>query len=226
MPLVRWPLREAVARLEKYYGRPPRLPLSDPFELVLWECCAYLVDDARRAKVYTRLRKATRADPERLAAMARGALAELITADGGMQPARRAEKLQRAANLVLDWGQTELHSLCRTDPAAARKLLKQFPGIGEPGADRILMITGSLKTLAPDSNGARVLCRLGFGKHDARYDRMYRSVVAATEPELPSAAPGRIRAHQLLRQHGKSLCKVSAPRCRECPLAARCPSAQ
>ena len=109
---------------------------------------------------------------------------------------------------------------------ASSKLLKQLPGIGEPGADRILMIAGSVKTLAPDSNGARVLCRLGFGKDSARYDRMYRSVIQETMPELPDTPSWWLRAHQLLRQHGQSLCRRNAPRCRECPLAPRCPSAR
>jgi endonuclease-3 len=226
MPATRWPLREAIARLRQHYGPPARLPVLDPFELVLWECCAYLVDDARRAKVYARLVKATAADPRRIAAMKPGALAKLISADGGMQPAMRAEKLQRAANLVLDWGQAELRALCRTDPARARKLLKQFPGIAGPGADRILMIMGSERTLAPDSNGARVLVRLGFGKDHASYDRMYGSVVAATKPELPDERRWWVTAHQLLRLHGKTLCKRSAPRCDWCPLAERCPSAR
>ena len=59
MPATRWPLREAVARLEQHYGIPAPLQVSDPFELVLWECCAYLVDDTRRARVYGRLVAAT-----------------------------------------------------------------------------------------------------------------------------------------------------------------------
>ena len=225
MPLTRWLLREAVARLEKQYGA-QRFPVRDPFESVLWECCAYLVDDARRAKVYARLLNATGGSPKRIAAMKLGALAELVAADGGMQPARRADKLQRAANLALEVGVAELRRQCRDDPRRARTVLKRFPGIGDPGADKLLMIAGSLRTLAPESNGARVLCRLGFGKSDPRYDRMYRSVVAATEPELPAQSAWLSKAHLLLRLHGKTLCKRAAPRCRQCPLASRCPSAR
>jgi endonuclease-3 len=225
-PTRRWPLREAVTRLEKHYGAPPRLPVTDPFELILWESCAYLVDDERRAKVFSRLVRKTGADPERIAAFKPGALAELIGPDGGMRPPMRAEKLQRAANLVLDLegGAAELRTRCLTDAAAARKVLRRFPGIGEPGADRILMIAGSVKTVAPDSNGVRVLLRLGFGKAHPRYDRMYGSVVEATTPELPPESAWWIKAHQLLRHHGKTLCKTNAPHCTECPLAPRCPS--
>jgi endonuclease-3 len=225
MTVTRWPLKDAIARLRQHYGAPARLPVSDPFELVLWDACAYLVDDQRRAKVYARLLEATGAKPARIAAMPAPALAKVIAADGGMQPEVRAEKLQRSSNLVLDWGQAKLRALCRDDPEAARKLLRQFPGIGRPGADRILMIAGSLRTLAPDSNGVRVLGRLGFGRQDAGYDRMYASAVAAAEPELPNKPAWWVAAHQLLRQHGKTLCKTGVPLCSECPLAARCPSA-
>jgi len=225
MPRSRWPLQDLLRRLRKHYGPPPPLPSTDPFELVLWESCAYLVDDERRAKVYDRLVKATGAKPERIAAMQAGALAQVIEEDGGMRPMMRAEKLQRAANLVLEWGQAELRKLCKTDPERARKLLKQFPGIGDPGADRLLMIAGGKRTLAPESNGLRVLCRLGFGTADARYDRMYASVVTATQPELSNQPATLIEAHQLLRQHGKTLCKAGVPRCAECPLAERCPNA-
>jgi len=224
-PATRWPLQEIVHRLEKHYGKPAPFRLRDPFQLVLWECCAYLVDDAYRAKVFGRLRQATGCEPARIAAMKPAALAELIAADGGMRPAMRAEKLQRAADLVLEIGQPELRRLCRDDPEQAKRILRRFPNIGVPGADMILMVAGSLRTLAPDSNVARVLRRLGFGKEDSRYERMYRSVVEAVEPELPAVPAWWLRAHQLLRKHGKTLCKTSAPRCSECPLASRCPSA-
>lgn len=221
---TRWPLRDVVARLEKLYGA-PRLPVRDPFGMVLWECCAYLVDDARRARVYARLLQATGGSPRRIAAMPQGTLAELIREDGGMQPVRRAEKLQAAADLALEIGVARLRTLCRNDPQGARGILKRFPGIGDPGADKLLMVAGSLRTIAADSNGVRVLCRLGFGSSDTRYQRMYRSVVTATEPELPVRSTELVKAHLLLREHGKSLCKTNAPRCRECPLASRCPAA-
>lgn len=226
VPITRWPLTEAIARLRQHYGAPSPLPVTDPFELELWESCAYLVDDERRARVYDRVRKTTGAKPERIAAMPLGALAKVIEEDGGMRPLQRAEKLQHAANLVLDWGQAELRRLCKQDLERARKLLKQLPGIGDPGADRILMISGSLATLAPESNGLRVLTRLGFGTEDRRYDRMYKSAVSDTKPELPAQPARRIEAHQLLREHGKALCKTTMPRCGECPLAERCPSAR
>ena len=42
---ARWPVTEAIRHLRRRYGKPSRLPATDPFEMVLWESCAYLVDD-------------------------------------------------------------------------------------------------------------------------------------------------------------------------------------
>ena len=225
MSLTRWPLTEAIRRLRKKYGTPSPLAATDPFEMVLWESCAYLVDDERRKRVYDRLVAKTGADPARIAGMRTEVLATLIGPDGGMQPRMRAEKLQRAANLALDVGQDELARLCRSDAAKARRLLKKFPGIGDPGSDKILMVAGGMKTLGLESNGLRVLGRLGFGPVSSDYTRTYRSVSVATADQLPTAVAALIEAHQLLRLHGKTLCKTGVPLCGECPLAARCPSA-
>jgi len=90
-------LRAAIARLAKFYGPPPRPPATDPFELVIWENCAYLVDDARRAAVFRRLRRDVGLEPAPILAKPLLALADII-ALGGMLPLRRAEKLHTAAD--------------------------------------------------------------------------------------------------------------------------------
>ena len=190
--------------------------------MAVWEAVAYLVPDQRRREVYDRLVAQVGTDAAALAAMPRARLAELI-ADGGMQPDRRAEKLQLAADLALEVGRDQLHALCRSNPRKARALLRKFPGIGEPGADKMLLFNRGQPGLAPDSNGLRVLVRLGFGAASDQYPRMYRSAAQAVAPELPNDFGWMIRAHQLLRRHGQELCKTNEPRCPRCPLAARCP---
>ena len=110
----------------------------------------------------------------------------------------------------------------RTDPTAARKLLKKFPGIGEPGADKILLYNRAARSLAPDSNVLRVLVRLGFGKMEKDYARTYRSAAENTAAELPSDFRKLIAARELLRRHGQELCRRTAPRCEACPLSPRC----
>ena len=72
------------------------------------------------------------------------------------------------------------------------------------------------------TNGLRVLLRFGFGEEQKDYAASYRSARAALEGQLPNDCKKLIRAHQLLRLHGKELCKRAQPICEACPLRARC----
>src|SRR6058998_2808020 len=131
-------LRAAIARLAKFYGPPPRPPATDPFELVIWENCAYLVDDARRAAVFRRL--------------------------------RRAAKLHTAAEIALDIGPAELRRAVQRSSKEAKKLLRRFPGIGEPSADKILLF-----------------CRAAMRAHSPRHVRG----VSPTRSYLPACLSQR-----------------------------------
>ena len=217
----RAPLTELISRLEALYGPPAPPPVTDPFEMVVWENAAYLVDDDRRARVFARLREEVGLDPEDILGTPTPVLADVIR-EGGMQPEHRAEKLLKAADTALAVGVDLLRELIRTAPDKARKVLQKFPGMGEPGADKILLFSRAKRTLAPDSNALRVLVRLGFGEEDENYGRMFRSADAAVAPELPGDFPWLIRAHQLLRRHGQEICRRGAPLCEACPVTGGC----
>lgn len=214
-------LPDLISRLEAFYGTPQPPTVTDPFEMILWENVAYLVDDERRARVFARLQEMVELDPEEILATPPRVLAEVIS-DGGMQPDMRAGKLIAAADEVLQLGVEGLRELVRTAPEKARKKLKRFPGIGEPGADKILLFSHAIRTLAPDSNALRTLVRLGFGEEDENYGRMYRSAANAVASQLPPDFPWLIRAHQLLRRHGQEICKRTVPLCEACPLTEGC----
>jgi endonuclease-3 len=200
-------LADRIRGLERQHGRPARPAVTRPFEMVLRENVAYLVDDRRRDATFRRLTSAR--------------LARVI-ADGGMHPARRAGKLHAAATVAQTIGLDTLRRAVREDPGAARRLLKRFPGIGEPGAERVLLFNGAWTGLAPDSNALRVLVRLGYGRKAKDYARTYRSTAEAVAPELMDDPAWLVKAHQLLRIHGQEVCKNSAPRCEECSLARHC----
>jgi len=67
-----------------------------------------------------------------------------------------------------------------------------------------------------ESNGCRVLTRVGFGREQKNYAAMYRSIEQALEAQLPHTAPALASAHLLLRIHGKEICKTNGPNCGEC----------
>ena len=215
-------LPSVIDRLEALYGPPAPPAVIDPFEMIVAESAAYLVDDDRRARVFARLREEVGLDPEDVLGTPTPVLVEVIRG-GGMLPEHRAEKLVKAANTALEIGLETLRELIRTDPKKAGKLLQRFPGIGEPGADKILLFSRAKRTLGADSNVLRVLVRLGFGEGDeTHYTRMYRSAAEAVAPQLPEDYPWLISAHQLLRRHGQEICRRSAPLCEICPVTDGC----
>jgi endonuclease III len=214
-------LASVEAGLRAMYGEPPSPVPTTVFEAALWECCAYLVDDDRRAATFARLKRDIGIDPAALiAAPARQLLAAI--AEGGMLPANRARKVQAAAKVALDVGVKELQRLARESPKDARRIVERFPGIGDPGADWLLLLAHGLRSVAPDSNALRVLCRLGYGQESKDYSKTYRSVTAALEPELPGSFDDCIALRQLLRRHGQETCRRTTPGCESCALASMC----
>lgn len=195
-----------ITELETVYGRLSP-PATDPFEMVVMENVAYLVDDERRRTTFEALRDAIGLAPDDLLAHSAGEIAAVI-AGGGMKPELRAEKLLECARIAKRLGVTEA-------------TLRKFPGVGEPLADRILLFNSTKRTIAPDSNALRVLLRLGYGTESKNYAQSYRSAVAAASGQLPDVRFAR-RAHLLLRRHGQEVCKRTAPRCEVCPLRESC----
>jgi endonuclease-3 len=81
---------------------------------------------------------------------------------------------------------------------------------------------GAASGLPLESNGLRVLVRIGWGRLQKSYGATYRSVQDDLKPDVPASADSLKEAHLLLRQHGKTLCKDKAPLCDRCPLAKGC----
>jgi len=132
--------------------------------------------------------------------------------------------MRESAEIVIGEFDGRLENATKLPLPEARRALQKFPGIAQPGADKILVLTRAHKVLALDSNGLRVLVRLGYGADDKNYTKMYKSAVAAAEAELAHDFDALIDAHLLLRHHGQELCKTSTPRCTACPLKKDCPT--
>jgi endonuclease III len=218
-------LVSVVSILRKHYGKPAPPLTRDPFELVLLENAAYLVDDARRRSTWEALRDAVGFDPARIAAMPIARLARVLRG-GGMLPEHRAKKVQKAARVALDRFGGRVKRALSLPAADAKRALQRFPSIGEPGADRILMLTRTAPILALDSNALRVLVRLGFERERKQYAATYRAMQAAIEPEAKKDYRWLAEASDLLRRHGQTLCKRTKPHCDACPLSKDCPSSR
>jgi endonuclease III len=98
----------------------------------------------------------------------------------------------------------------------------QFPSIGEPGAEKVLLLARTHAVLGLDSNGVRVLTRLGLVGEGKSYAATYRAVQTFAAPYAGRGIEWLIRAYQLLRRHGQELCRRSRPSCERCPVADGC----
>ena len=210
-----------VAALSAHYGT-LRGATSDPFELVLWENVAYLAPPARRLAAFDDLKRLIGTTPAEILRAKKPAL-EKVTAHGILK-STFADKLRECAHIARDEFAGELNTALRVPLPQAKRALQLFPGIGEPGAEKILLLAGLHALLAPDSNALRVLVRAGLVADDPSYAKMY-AASRKVQQALPASIPAMQQAHLVLQLHGQQLCKRSAPRCGACPLARECPSA-
>ena len=215
------PLPQVIEHLQAFYGEPDPPHVTDPWEMIVWENIAYLVDDKRRLEAMTALRKRTGTSPEEIVAAPVGNLLE--AAVRGIVPDQSVEKLRRSAKIALHEFGGDLRPILKRPLAQAKKALKRFPAIGDPGAEKILLFCRAFPILALESNGLRVLVRLGFGEEKPNYSVTYRLVREAIEEQVIVEYPWLIKAHQLLRRHGQKLCRRSKPYCEKCPLLKDCP---
>jgi endonuclease III len=214
------PLPQIIAHLHAQYGKPKPFKLANPWEMILWENVAYLADDVRRQEAFQVLKRQVGTRPEQILSASDDALLEVTR--HGIMPEQFAEKLRKCARILLEQFDGDLGPVLELPLSRAKKALQKFPGIGEPGAEKILLVTRAHPVLALDSNGLRVLVRLGFAEEKKSYSATYQLIRKAVEEELDEDPRWLIEAHQLLRQHGQETCRRTNPDCDDCPLASDC----
>jgi endonuclease III len=159
--------------------------------------------------------------PKRLISSTPAKLAAAL-ATGGMVPVLRAERLKEIATRVVEEHSGDLRSsLSRLSATQARKLLKTFPGIGNPGADRIMLFARIEPVAAVPSACPHVLVRVAQGPEGNNYAATY-ATAQQMQTALPGAFDARIRGYLLLALHGRELCKRTNPACQRCPLKPVC----
>jgi len=215
-------LKELLAILRKQHGPPAKPPARGLFEFVLWENAVYLMPDERRREVFESLRSQVGLTPKAITE-ADGHLLLELAQRGGMRPETRVFRWREIARIAELQFNGDLDQILEWPLNKAKRALKQFPTIGDPGAEKILLFCGTSGDALPlESNGLRVLTRYGYGREQKDYGATYKSVQEAIAPELPLGAKAKLMAHQLLHEHGQTFCKRTAPRCEPCPANAIC----
>ena len=221
MPATRPSLQKVISRLASYYGKPKSPITTDPFELILFENVAYMVSDERRDKAFKKLREHVGTKPDEILAASHDETLR-ATKLGGMHPEQRVARIREITLIALNEFGGNLSQALKLPLAKAKQVLRKFPSIGEPSAEKILLFTRTYPVLGLDSNGLRVVVRLGFGEEKKNYAATYRAVQEALQDQLKEDYDWLISAHVLLRRHGKDLCKTNAPLCEKCPVRNSC----
>lgn len=213
-------LAALLRRLEQHHGSVDFAEPTDPYELIVFTNCGYPPSQENCRKGFEALRGGVGLSPDALLAANERSLARALAA-GGIVPELRASRLELIARIVVEDFAGDLRRALG-DTKQARKALKRFPTIGDPGADKILLFCADIPVAAVPSNCPHVPLRLGVGVERPGYAASYRSIQAELTRLLPGDAAAMQRAYLLFRQHGKALCRRTAPLCDRCPVAAMC----
>jgi endonuclease-3 len=220
MPLATQHLQTVLAELG---GRYPSAPaITDPLALIIWENIGYLIDDERRQALFEEFQARVGLEADRIK-RADNALLLDIAERGGMRPETRVERWRTIARITLEKCDGDLDTALRSRPLAeARRLMKGYPAIGDPGADKILLFADIAARPCLESNGLRALARLGFFAEESSYAASYRAGIDVLRAEGLVSRDQLMDAYMLLREHGRTLCKRSEPICMACPLDLNC----
>jgi endonuclease III len=212
---------DVLDQLEKFYGKQEPCWPVDPYEFIVWWHCGYPASDAACTKGWNELKSEVGVEPHNLLAATPRKLASALK-PGGMVPELRALRLKEVAMKVKDELGGDLRAALIGSLSKSRKTLKGFPGIADPGADRILLFAGIAPIAAIPSNGTQVLVRILYGEERESYIANYREAQDAIAAGVAETFDARTRAYLLLKRHGQEICKRTKPKCEQCPVSSDC----
>jgi endonuclease III len=218
--------------LEKMYGPQHAVGPNDPYEMILYLNCGYPATDASCSKGFDALKQDVGLSPKEILSAAKSKLVKILRL-GGIVPEIRAARLQEVARKVKTEYAGDLQAALKHRLAedkqqigkglrAAKKTLQEFPVIGEPSAEKILLFSKLAAVAAVPSAFVEVPARLWSGKAGKNYGADYRAAREILNAALPATFESRQRAYLLLKKHGQQTCKRSKPKCELCPLTNQC----
>lgn len=215
------PVAAILERLEKHYGKLKLAGPVDPYQMILYANCGYPANDITCPKGFDALARLVGLEPDQILAAPEAQLTRIM-ALGGIVPEVRARRIKEIAGRIRDQYDGDLAAALKKPLPEARKILKQFPTIGEPGAEKILLFTNAAPIAAIPSGHVHVFHRLGFGAEKKSYAAGYRSAQEAIAAELPADIATLQRVYLLFQRHGREICRRGTPLCRACPISKDC----
>jgi endonuclease III len=225
-------VNEILEALEKMYGPQHAAGPTDPYEMIVYLNCGYPASDAACSKGFDSLKREVGLTPKEILVAPKAKLVKLLRL-GGIVPELRADRLKEIARKVKAEFGGDLKAMLKIsmreekqqtdkDIRGAKKILQQFPVIGEPSAEKILLFSKLAPVAAVPSANVEVTARLWSGKAGKNYGADYRTAREILNSGLTQTFEERQRAYLLLKKHGQQTCKRSHPKCEICPLTGQC----
>ncbi len=201
-----------IRRLRPWFGRQQRdLPWRrdrDPYRIWVSEV---MLQQTQVATVIPYFERFLRAFPT-LADLAAAVEQDVLRLWEGLGYYRRARDLYRAAREIV----ARYAGRFPDDPAE----LSSLPGFGRYTCNAVLSQAFDRRLPILEANSQRLLSRLFGRTEDPRQGAARRWLWQAAEAILPRREVGAF--NQALMELGALVCTPAAPRCSDCPLAARC----
>lgn len=224
-------LTQILDGLQSMYGPQKLAGPTDPYEMIVFLNSGYPASDSKCAKGFEALKREVGVQPKKVLAVSKAKLAKVMRPTV-IIPSVSAERLKEIARRVRDEFKGNLTAALKQrlreakEPEkalrAAKRVLQEFPVIGEPSAEKILLFSGLAPVAAVPSAFVDVPVRLFIGEPGKNYAADYKAAREILDTGLPQTFVARQRAYLLLKKHGQQICKRSKPKCQVCPLTAQC----
>ncbi len=128
----------------------------------------------------------------------------------------RARRIKNIAEDLVEKYDGKLDEILNLPYNEAKKKLITIKGIGPKTADVFLMAIKGEQVLPIDVHIFRIMKRLGIATERDSYENLK----AKLESEIPPVQ--RMKAHLILIEFGRRICRSRDPKCEECPIKRYC----
>lgn len=209
--------REVIELLSARYGDVPQRPRRDPIDELVLGVLSQNTSDTNSGWAFAQLKRAFPRWQDIIEAPA--AEVEEAIRPGGLAPTKSLRIKAMLAEILKRRGSFDLSFLREMPLDEAEAWLRSLPGVGPKTAAVVLLFSLGRPAFPVDTHVHRVLRRLGLVPAGASATQAQALWQARLAPEevLPF--------HMYLIAHGRRTCVARRPRCPECSLRHRCPSA-
>ena len=198
------------------YGPQHWWPGETPFEVMVGAILTQNTAWTNVEKAIANLVSHNRLDAGKIVATRKDHVANWLRPSGYFNV--KTERLKNFCRWYLEKG--GFRALSRMDTAQLRVALLSVNGVGPETADDMLLYAFERPVFVIDAYTRRLFVRLGLFNGNESYDTMRVDIESILGPETVLFN----EYHALIVRHAKEVCRVR-PRCGNCVLLDRCPSA-